>query len=164
MWNYSKVQNKSQDWATEPKKIWSVKKPLLLCCEHGMKATDVCSPKTTLPAPLATLHLQRSALLSHPSAYIKLTSCRGLRLMETYRGKTPFHATSRWSATRTDEVSASATVTRWQISTWTPRARKKQPSTTRALWASDRRMHGHTPANVTHQPQGTRELNVTWVW
>lgn len=83
MWNYSNVQNKIWDWATQLKKIQSVKKPPLLCCEHGMKVTDVCSPETILPAPLPALCLQRSALLSHPSAYIKLTSCWSLKLMET---------------------------------------------------------------------------------
>lgn len=63
MWNYSKVQNKSWDRATELKKIQRVKKPPLLCREHGTKVTDVCSPETILPAPLPTLHLQRSAFL-----------------------------------------------------------------------------------------------------
>lgn len=80
--NYSNVQNKIWDWATELKKIQSVKKPPLLCCEHGMKVTDVCSPETILSAPFPALCLQRSALLLHPSAYIKLTSCWSLKLME----------------------------------------------------------------------------------
>lgn len=43
----------------------------------------MCSPETILSAPLPTLCLQRSALLLHPSACIKLTSCRSLKLMET---------------------------------------------------------------------------------
>lgn len=83
MWNYSHVQNKIWDWATELKKIQSVKKPPLLCCEHGTKVTDVCSPETMVSAPLPALCLQRSALLLHPSAYIKLTSCWSLKLGET---------------------------------------------------------------------------------
>lgn len=67
---------------------WTEKNPKcqkapLLCCEHSTKVTDVCSPETILSAPLPALCLQRSALLLHPSAYIKLTSCWSLKLMET---------------------------------------------------------------------------------